>query len=339
MSLVENLKLRNSILDYINQTAIISFDQEQSAREGGEYLKRKLGDEELWSVKGSARIVATDLMPSGNRVWVRVQIDNLDTAVTADWMPTYWLPWGRNRIIRTTLRPRSLTTRTGAAKEGITRIGVNNANYAPDSNDPDFFITSAVNGCTVFVEGPEEQPTVYHGNAIGVKDAQGRGPTDLALAGKGTAAQNLIAQKVATMEDQYRRLSEGDPKLSRGAGPFAPGAAKVLTQTEYQVLVLDGKIGKGYEAEAKQVSSDIAAGAGVREKEVRLKKSQGTVFGLRTGRKWKFYYQKLVCYEFWEDTAPKWKPAKWEKSKTRPPDFRVVAAGEFWPNGPGMALD
>ena len=58
MSLVENLKLRNRVLDYINQAPIITFDQEQSSREGGEYRKSKLGDEELWSLRGRARIVA-----------------------------------------------------------------------------------------------------------------------------------------------------------------------------------------------------------------------------------------------------------------------------------------
>ena len=339
MSLAENLKLRANTLNYINQTPIISFDQEQSSNDGGEYLKRKLGDSELWSVKGDARIVATDLVSAGNRVMVRVKVDNLDAAIAGDWMPTYWLPWGRNRIIRTTLRPRSLTTRAGAAKAGITQIGVNNANYAPDSNDPDFFLTAAVNGCTVFVEGPEEQPTVYHGNAVGVKDAKDRGPMDLALAGKGKAAQNLIGQKVTTMQDRFNRLSVGDPKQTRGGGAFTDQPAKVITQADYQMLVMDGKIGSGFGSEAKQAVADIATREGVEKKEVRLKKSQGTVFGFRTGGKWKFYYQKLVCYEFWEDVASKWKPAKWVKSTTKPPDFHVVASGEFWPTGPGMVLE
>lgn len=338
MSLVENLKLRNNTLNYINQTPIISFDMEQSSNDGGQYLKMKLGDEALWSVKGESRIVATDLLPAGNRVGVSVRTDNLDTAIAADWMPTYWLPWGRNRIIRTTLRRRSLTTRTGVAKVGITQIGVNNPNYAPDSNDPDFFITSAVNGCTVFIEGPEEQPTIYHGNAIGMKDEKGRGPMDLAVTGKGKAAQNLIEQKVMTMQDQFQRLSEGDAKATRGGGVFTPQPAKVITQSEYQMLVMEGRIGSGYELEAKQVTADIAGREGVRTKEVRLKKSQGTVFGLRTGGKWKFYYQKLVCYECFQDVAPKWKLAEWVKNPAKPTDYHVVAAGEFWPNGPGMAL-
>lgn len=191
MSLVENQALRNDTLDYIRQTPIISFDLEQLSPDGGEHLKMKIADSELWSVKGKSRIVATDLLRKGDSVIVKVKLkaEDLGAAVANDWMPTYWLPWGRNRVVRTTLRPRSLTTRTGAPKEGkdldITRIHVNNVHYAQDSNDPVFFLTSSVNGCAVFVEGPEEQPTVYHGNAIGVKDEQGRGPMDLALAGKG----------------------------------------------------------------------------------------------------------------------------------------------------------
>lgn len=346
MSLVENQALRNDTLDYIRQTPIISFDLEQLSPDGGEHLKMKIADSELWSVKGKSRIVATDLLRKGDSVIVKVKLkaEDLGAAVANDWMPTYWLPWGRNRVVRTTLRPRSLTTRTGAPKEGkdldITRIHVNNVHYAQDSNDPVFFLTSSVNGCAVFVEGPEEQPTVYHGNAIGVKDEQGRGPMDLALAGKGGGelAQDLIGQKVTTMQDQFNRLSGGDPKLTRGADPFAGQAAKVITQADYQMLVSEGKIGSGFESEAKRVITGVAGEKGVRNKEVRLKKSQGTVFGLRKGGKLKFYYQKLVFYEIWRDVAPKWKRAQWEKDVSKPPDWHGVASGEFWPYGPGRAL-
>ena len=268
MSLVENQALRNDTLDYIRQTPIISFDLEQLSPDGGEHLKMKIADSELWSVKGKSRIVATDLLRKGDSVIVKVKLkaEDLGAAVANDWMPTYWLPWGRNRVVRTTLRPRSLTTRTGAPKEGkdldITRIDVNNVHYAQDSNDPVFFLTSSVNGCAVFVEGPEEQPTVYHGNAIGVKDEKVEGQWIWRWPEKGKAAQNLIGQKVTTMQDQFNRLSVGDPKLTRGAGPFAGQSAKVITQADYQMLVIEGKIGSGFGSEAKKVVAGIAARKG-----------------------------------------------------------------------------
>jgi len=43
-----------------------------------------------------------------------VATTNAEAKITADdWMPVYYLPWVPNATVRTTLRPRSQTTRAG----------------------------------------------------------------------------------------------------------------------------------------------------------------------------------------------------------------------------------
>jgi hypothetical protein len=60
-----------------------------------------------------------------------------------DYMPMWFLPWWSDHV----------------TKMKILQRGV----LPPDVSDPDIFFTSALTGCSVFIEGPATAPTVYHG--------------------------------------------------------------------------------------------------------------------------------------------------------------------------------
>ncbi len=75
-------------------------------------------------------------------------------------LPGFWLPWQTNTIKKITLHDKR-----GAAEQ--LRAGA-----------PRAFFTATVNGCSVFVHGDRQTPTVYHTNArdvaIGRQDTQNR---------------------------------------------------------------------------------------------------------------------------------------------------------------------
>src|SRR5579884_273844 len=58
----------------------------------------------------------------------------------SDWIPVYFLPWADNFVISLTIPKKAPTT----------------------GPDPSVFLTAAINGCSVFVQGTPDQPTIYH---------------------------------------------------------------------------------------------------------------------------------------------------------------------------------
>lgn len=329
------------------RTPIVSFDHEQSKGDSNA-LKPKDGGGESFSVKGESRVTALDFVEQNGVLLMRVATTGVEAKITnEDWMPMYYLPWVANAIARTTLRPRSLTTRAGGAK-AIVPMANNNKfrvdqndplSAVVDPNDPDVFVTSSVNGCSVTIRGSREEPTVYHGNAKALADATGeRGPVGHAIEGRDAAAAALMDLKRQDMERMLTGFEANDPKANRLGGPHTAAQSKMLVQANYQMLVLAGKTAPSAKADVKQISKDVATEKGGKAKNVRLASSQGTVFGVRRLGKWTFYYQKLVKYEFWRDTSSLLAKAKWEKDPTHPAGFHLVEFGEFWPAGPGRLV-
>ena len=271
-------------------------------------------------------------------------------AAGQDWMPFYFLPWIKNAIVRTTLRPRSVTTRTGIAKANINqfasnprfKVDQNNPlSGVLDPNDPDIFITSAVNGCTVTVRGSREEPTVYHGNAVDVASYGSKSPVELAIAGREGMADGLITMKVGEMRRMLIEMETQHVKADRLGGPHAATPTKMLTQSSYQMLAMQGKISQGDSADAKRIIRGVAAEDGInkqQDKKIRLMSSQGTVFGVRKNGQWTFYCQKIVLLEIWHDAAGRFKKAKWERDTSKPRRFRLVEFSEFWPAGAGFVV-
>lgn len=330
-------------------TPIVSFDHEQAGANATSVLKNKAGDNETYSVKGQSRIAAVDFTEQNNVLLIKAAVKGVEAKITnEDWMPIYYLPWIPNAIARTTLRPRSLTTRAGIAKTGINQMATN-AKFRVDQNlvtsaildpnDPDIFVTSAVNGCSITVRGSQEEPTVYHGNAKSLANTDGKkSPVELALDGKETDAAGLIALKRQDMERMLRTFEHNDPKVDRLAGAHATTQSKMLTQSNYQMLVASGMQAPSLKTDVKRITQDIATQKGAKAKTIRLASSSGTVFGVRKAGKWTFYYQKLVKYEHWHDVAPWYAKANWQRDPAQPAGIHLVEFGEFWPTGPGVLL-
>jgi len=111
----------------------------------------------------------------------------------------------------------------------------------------------------------------------------------------------------------------------------------MLVQDNYQMLVGMGKQAPSLKSEAKRITKDIATQQATKAKHIRLASSFGTVFGIRTAGKWTFYYQKLIRYEYWHDTAPWHSKANWQSDASRSGVY-LVEFGEFWPAGPGVLV-
>src|SRR5215212_1005845 len=106
----------------------------------------------------------------------------------------YWLPWEEDQIVRTALRP---SLKASGPLEGV---------------DPDYFFTAPLTGCSVFVEGPRDQPTVYHANA---KSHAGTFDTPLLRA----QFLQLQREKVEEMQRRYSAYSTQQEKATRTGAP------------------------------------------------------------------------------------------------------------------------
>jgi hypothetical protein len=341
-------RFRKDPVQVASVTPIVSFGLEQHG--DNTVIKSAAPGNELFAVRGQARIAALDFVEKSDALMMKVDLKNVEAKVTAeDCMPFYFLPWIGNAIARTTLRPRSQTTRAGVVK-GLHQMAVNPkfrtdqndiASAVLDPNDPDVFFTSAVNGCTVTVRGSREEPTVYHGNAVKLADAHGyKSPCELAgLRGDEVGANNLITIKVQDMQRMLAAFEVADPKADRLGGAHTPAAGKMVTQSEYQMLAYPtGEVAPSQRAAARQMIKTVAKDERVNKKTVRVASSLGTVFGIRRAGQWTFYYQKLVKFEFLHDVAPWNKKADWQKNPARPSTFRLVEFGEFWPGGTGILI-
>jgi len=65
--------------------------------------------------------------------------------------------------------------------------------------------------------------------------------------------------------------------------------------------------------------------------------SNGTVFGIRATAGWTFYFQKLVKYELWKNTAGFFSNAKWEKVNGST-GYHLVEFGEFLAEWSGVLV-
>ena len=230
-------------------------------------------------------------------------------ADAANWFTCYYLPWAANETFRITLKNR--------------QVGV---------ADPDIFLTSAVDGCSVFVEGDPTEPTVYHAN-----NAPGTPPGAGDLQ---SAWDAYYDPKRTTMEARVNATHS--PKSVR-ADPtiLTRTPAKGVHATEYMDLVHSRR--SGFEGDgAKQSARDEAKAANPNLKKIKIVgtdyKPCGTVFGWRRNGRWTFYYQKrAVMYFVWEGTK---KGLRGGKEKKKPPVCREFALDcwEFWPNGRGRVF-
>lgn len=258
-------------------------------------------------VPGSCRVTqATLTVGTGRTCTVGVSAYTPATDTSASF-PIYYLPWAEDQVVRVTLKP---------------------SKHQAVSREPDVFFTDNLQGCMVTVEGPPENPTVYHSNVVSFlgSPAGERGLRE-------DLARFYIEAKVIVMEQGYKAMSAQHDKVGElnRKGLLHP---KSINQHAYQSLL--GR--PSGEQDEKRYLEKIMADKGVkgfsdRGGIVKFEVSKGTVFGVRSYGYWHFYYQRLLCGSFFrkEETKDPLKPRLvWLYD-----DWRPLYCNEFWPFGEG----
>lgn len=226
------------------------------------------------------------------------------TKKTDNWFPCFYLPWCAGQNYRMTL------------KQPTTLL-------APVR----FFITSAVNGCSVFVEGTPEQPTVYHLNRAG-----GGAPP---IGGNLLTNSTYWQPKKASMESAF--LAAKSPKSVTAPRPLgapalpAPTAVHAMDYMDVTAAQQPARTSADtYEAMRQAPNAKTLVYKGSHYLPF------GTVFGWMQNTAWRFFFQKRACHAF-EYEATDAKGAKSSVWVTRQFAWHLE---EFWPNAasPGMAL-
>ena len=237
-------------------------------------------------------------------------------ADAANWFPVYYLPWAASETFRTTLRSKQ----AGGGGHMI---------------DPDFFITSAVDGCSVFIEGDRAAPTIYHANAYNPSI----GAAPLGQAATPHRVANYWGPKTQQMENAV--AGTHSPKsVHNNPALQAHNPSKVVHATDYMDFQTNRKNEmvtretQGVKAEFKQNNAHTKK---VRFSDV-IYKPCGTVFGWRQGGLWTFYIQRrAILYYYCE---AKQTGARFGKLQVPTPICRevVLSCDEFYPGGSGRVF-
>src|SRR6185437_10230915 len=157
-------------------------------------MKEKFaGGEKFFDVKSQQRIawlnlvvMSPNLFGSSGGVRNGFQIE-MKAYEQPGFVPIYWLPWATNQVYRITLRPskKAFVNDYDRARIGVEQMrehlrdptlgdqekedkiedAVRRLALGAHGTNARLFLTSAVQGCSIYVEGREEEPTVYHANA------------------------------------------------------------------------------------------------------------------------------------------------------------------------------
>lgn len=240
------------------------------------------------TVKKEARVLTCDIMPQDSPFWtvythncrkaVKVEISGFGGAI-----PLFHLPYNNDENYRITL---------------VDRQGYGNV---------DFFLTELVNGCSVYVEGTPQAPTVYHINAISTKH-------EWALWSPyrytGVATYNLLtwssmddwhwSAKYKKMDDRFKGDKQKPKSVRNNVAGLRP-ASKVenhdyMTSKQAEANI-ESRLGQ-FQVDGK--APTLLLGQSVDSMKFVL--SEGSVFGTRTAGNWKFYIQKRVLVEYFHDT-------------------------------------
>lgn len=173
--------------------------------------------------------------------------------------PLYYLHWEENSMHRATLESSEFPA--------------------------NFFITAGINGCSIFIEGSAENPTVYHANAQRVQP-------DRAML-QGLKEDQIVELKY---KEKGKHMIEDVKKASIPIDYTKPCKGRLLLGSDYM-----DEIGPDREKAEIEFAKYAKSAKGLHPNMFRRKRytrtvTNGTVFGVRDGktRTWKFYIQKRV---------------------------------------------
>lgn len=153
-------------------------------------------------------------------------------------VPCYFLPWYR----------------TGGAVE----MKIPGRGDGPGSDDhPHFFLTAALSGCSIYVEGPANAPRVFHcGTEFNT-------PADREASEFWDSLVRKYELKLSAAESIHSRDYMTPTRGARGQGTFDETVAKGMLQKQYD-----------------------------RQLRIETTSNWGAVFGVRRGADWSFYLQE-----------------------------------------------
>lgn len=208
----------------------------------------------------------------------------ISLAQQADLLPIWYLPWRADHI---------------------TKMRILAPDQLPDGSlNPDIFFTSALTGCSIFVKGPANSPTVYH-------------------AGFDSNRDYTLNPKVNADSVQHWRI------LFNRYSPNTPGFGEA-NKTQYLAAMQNSPDMQVYMNMLKTMH-----GGRLRFESMT---GEGSVFGFRnkTTGNWSFYLQEsvtIVCHEY--RIRKKFFGGTEEIAGVRHTFTRPMCVTEFWPDGTG----
>lgn len=271
------------------------------------YLWDKQNPEEqktrqYYSINSNHRVVFAELLQGNvnNGVVGGLQVD-FSLQPAASRFPAFWLPYGQNETVKITLsdkRPDQEVRATG----GEVRA----------------FFTSALNGCSVFIEGDATCPTVFHINSGCVRCTTGS-PTP-----EKTRKDRLVRTREQVTKWRMTRAPKRQAQPALLGGPLeTPG---VVHGDDY--LPNYFQTAPDYEADLNSVYQQFAlnqVGLAAHQVQFRQVDHSACLFGFKsrhTGR-WEFWVQERARV-FMKDAVT-------QASLNRFVGFRLR---KVWPGGP-----
>jgi hypothetical protein len=255
---------------------------------------------ELHQVQGDNKVAFCDILSAntvdvggdmggnyrgvGNLMVMKITADRPNP----DALPVYYLPWNIDQMFRIKLKP----SPHHAQKTPTWFYGA----FGGETIVPNVFITAAVQGCSVFVEGDPTCPVVYHVNAASASQPGGTLDTNDQMLFLATA-QHKRQHMTTRMQTAQREF----PKTN---SPHAVGAAHLM---DYMPDRAPDDIAALTARYAHELATD------------NLEVSQfGTIFGMRENDAWVFYRQTRTLVDYRLATG-------WIT------EFRNPVCQRFWP--------
>jgi len=227
-----------------------------------------------------------------------------DAPAIASAFPVYYLHWGPDATGRMALKPSPKHPK----RDGKNRV-----------IDPDVFVTAAVQGCSIFVDGPVTAPVVYHINATSVGGEVFNAASD-------AAARQSAQAKVGHMRTVHERAQRQHPKHRYVRhGPRHASAEANMTQYMGDFVTPTGRAGITARHDERAWYNLWGLLGGGHTTTIQ----GGTVFGIRRHGEWAFYRQTRtrITYDVLEPgEAPYAPPVVRRESK-----WVATNCVQFWP--------
>jgi hypothetical protein len=171
--------------------------------------------------------------------------------------------------------------------------------------NPRIFFTSALTGCSIFVKGPADAPTVYHGGFDSNRDF--------------TATPKLDPNSMQHWRILFDRYSPNTP--NRGEANKGQYLADLTDSPDLQVYI--------------QFLKNTAQGNVL----IRSLIGEGNVFGIREANgNWTFYLQEVVTVQYQTFRIKKKLIGKNQRIESAVQNYRrPMCLREIYPNGNGQA--